>query len=517
MKKQTKYTLITLMMVAILFGCNDVMEDMQTSDKALNEELLKADALNVKSFIPSLSTNVNNITTSWQYQVEQNLNADHFSGYMMSANPFGLPGTNAHYNINDGWNGWIYTVASTNLTQMVALKREALPEYSDYYSYGLLLKILSALPMVDAFGAFPYKDFGTGTDVQWDNLETIYDEMFSELDFAIDTLSSYVGTERANRISNDVSSYSGDYIKFIKLANTLKLRLAMRISDVAPSKAQTLAEEVIADEYGTLTADDGEFSIVTSYNHPLWQLAAWGDIQMGADVESILGGYQDPRLGEFFSAAADEEVAGEYKGIRQGAPPIQGAYVGFSKPNFAQTAPMVLVTAAEAYFLKAEAALYGWNMGGTAQEFYEEGIKTSFAQYGLEDADDYIKSHLTPKSYTDPKNASNAFAAMTTVTPSWEDATADEERLEKIITQKWIAIFPDGAEAWAEFRRTGYPKLKPIPASQNANIPTGQFIKKLPVPSNVTSVSPTRYQEAKDNFFGGNDNAGTSVWWDVEN
>ena len=516
MKKSIYYIAAGLLM-SIAPACTDTMEEMQVSDKALKEEYLKADALNVSSFIPALAFNVNNLTTSWQYQVEQNLNADHFAGYMMSANPFGLSGTNAHYNINDGWNGFVYSVPAANLGQMVAFKRDALPLYNDYYAYGLVLKVLSALPMVDAFGTFPYTQFGTGTDVQWDDLEGVYNEMISEMDYAAENLTAYIGTEKANRISNDPSSYAGDYIKFIKLANTIKLRLAVRMSGVAPEKARTFAEEAVNSQYGVLGAEDGPYSISGDNNHPLWQLGAWVDTQMGADVESFLGGYNDPRLGAYFKPATDAAVEGQFKGIRQGAS-IQekSTYEGFSLPNFAQNAPMVLVTAAESYFLRAEGALKGWNMGGTAEDFYNDGVKASFTQYSLSDAEDYLNSSLVPADYVDPKNAANSYAATTTVTPNWADASSDEERLEKIITQKWIAIFPDGAEAWADFRRTGYPKLKPIPASQNPSIPTGDFIKKLPIPSSVSATSTGRYDEAVNRYFNGNDNAGTPVWWDID-
>lgn len=515
MKKVIKYIILVVLPIALLTSCTDKMEEMSVSDKQLQKELLLGDAAGVKAYIPTLAANVNEITTSWTYQVEQNLNADHFSGYMM-AGTFGSDINNMHYVMNDGWNGFIYDVPAQTLTQMEAFKNDALPEFPDFYSYGLILKVLTVLPMVDAFGVFPYVDFGTGTDVKWDNLDAIYDKMISELDFAADTLTLYSKGEKANRISSDVSSYESDYIKLARLANSLKLRLALRMSDVAPDKAKNIAEKAVNHEYGVLQLGDGAFQIETAYNNPIWQIAAWGDIHIGADMESFLVGYDDPRTPKFMTEASPElQTDGPYKGIREGAKLDAGAYLGSSQPNFEPSSPMVLYTVAEAYFLRAEGALKGWDMAGDAEDLYEDGIRASFEQYGLKDVDDYLGSHAKPKAYVDPFSKWD-YVATTEVTPNWDDASSNEEKLEKIITQKWIAIYPDGAEAWAEFRRTGYPKLKVIPSNTNPDIPNGEFIKRVPIPSNLTSVSPTRYKEAIDSYLGGQDNAGVRVWWDKE-
>lgn len=518
------YTTIAVI-CTVFFGCDDLMEDMQQNDKAFNEELANGDAVAIRGLINTAQFNINELTTSWTYQVEQNLNADHFSGYMMSANPFGGGGHNAHYLMNDGWNNFVYSVADKTLQQVSQLKRDALPTYPDYYAYGLELKVLAALPMVDAFGTFPYSDYGTGINVKWDNLEEIYTSMVNEMTSVVDTLSLYTeGKPRealANRISSDVSSYNSDYVAFIKLANSIKLRLAIRMSNAAPEKAKAIAEEAVNNPYGVIDESVGNFSISTAnYVHPLNTIAGWGDIQMGADMESFLAGYEDPRLAKYFTKTEDPAVIAEgydYKGIRQGALFDAGVYTAYSKPNFERNAPMVLFTVAETYFLRAEGALKGWNMGSDPKSLYEAGVTASFQQHGVSGVEDYLQSSSTPMDYIDPKNEKFSFQATTDVTPKWDDAAGEEEQLEKIITQKWLALYPDGAEAWAEFRRTGYPKLKNIPSNLNTAISSGQFIKRLPIPTSFKNPSPTQYEAAISSYFGGNDNAAQPVWWDVTN
>ncbi len=90
-----------------------------------------------------------------------------------------------------------------------------------------------------------------------------------------------------------------------------------------------------------------------------------------------------------------------------------------------------------------------------------------------------------------------------------------EQKLEKIITQKWIALYPEGTEAWSEFRRTGYPKLYPITVSNNPDLPVGTFIKRLTYPPVVTNASKAAVDKAVASFLKGKDSPATRLWWDV--
>ena len=110
-------------------------------------------------------------------------------------------------------------------------------------------------------------------------------------------------------------------------------------------------------------------------------------------------------------------------------------------------------------------ALKGWNAGGTAQHFYESGIRLSMEQWGVEAEaiDAYLADETrTPSGHTgDPRGTKYNYERRTSVKIKWDEAGGTETNLERIITQKWIANYPMGLEAWAEFRRTGYPELTP--------------------------------------------------------
>ncbi|MNR08122.1 Susd and RagB outer membrane lipoprotein [compost metagenome] len=177
--------------------------------------------------------------------------------------------------------------------------------------------------------------------------------------------------------------------------------------------------------------------------------------------------------------------------------------------------------AAEVAFLRAEGALRGWSMGGTAQSFYEQGVKTSFEQYtlGSSDASTYLNNNTdTQAAYTDPINAANNIAAnsplLSKTTVKWDESASMEQKLERIITQKWIAIFPDGQEAWSEFRRTGYPKIFPVMNNQSGGtINTEKQIRRLPFSEDEYKNNQAEVTKAVS-LLGGADNGGTKLWWD---
>ena len=172
------------------------------------------------------------------------------------------------------------------------------------------------------------------------------------------------------------------------------------------------------------------------------------------------------------------------------------------------------MSTAEVYFLRAEGALRGWNMGGTAKDLYEAGIKASFEQNGVEGAAAYTADNTKlPKDYVDPLNPANNAQAISKITVAW--GTDKEKNLEKIITQKWIATYPDGQEAWSEFRRTGYPKLFRISNNQsNGLISTELGVRRLAFSN--SEVSNNKEGAASGvAALGGPDNGATRLWWDT--
>ena len=173
------------------------------------------------------------------------------------------------------------------------------------------------------------------------------------------------------------------------------------------------------------------------------------------------------------------------------------------------------MSCSESFFLRAEGALRGWNMGGTAQHFYEAGIKASMSEWGITaDPTNYINSTDEPIAFVDNTGNGGDAAKPSTICVKWDDAASFETNLERIITQKWIANFRISPEGWAEFRRTGYPKLFPTTRNSNAGtIDTNLQIRRMPYPSTLYDNNREAV-EAGVVLLGGGDNGGTKLWWD---
>ena len=117
---------------------------------------------------------------------------------------------------------------------------------------------------------------------------------------------------------------------------------------------------------------------------------------------------------------------------------------------------------------------------------------------------------------TDPKNPANSSAAVSTITVQWDGTASNEQKLERIITQKWLAIFPDGQEAWSEYRRTGYPKLFPVANNFSVGtIDTQIGIRRIPFPTSEYGNGNSAEVAKAVGLLGGPDNGGTRLWWDV--
>jgi hypothetical protein len=177
------------------------------------------------------------------------------------------------------------------------------------------------------------------------------------------------------------------------------------------------------------------------------------------------------------------------------------------------------MSAAEVWFLKAEAALRGWS-ADNVQTDYETGVTTSFQQWGVSSGTYLSDGSSTEADYTDPKGTGgvNDAKALSTITIKWDPAATQEMQLERIITQKWIAIFPDGQEAWADYRRTGYPRLFPVVVNNSGGaISTQTQIRRLDYPQSEYTTNAAAVNSAVSTLLGGPDVGGTRMWWDVAN
>ncbi len=516
-------------------GCNlDRFEDFNTDPYAVTPNLEKGDWLYLGGYITqmekSIYSNANN--WDWDFQIAQNLSADIFSGYLAPPTPFNGDKNNANYNLMGGWNLWSFKMYNERvMAPWLALKKltKEKNEFPEIYAVASIIKVTAMMRNTDCYGPIPYSQFGKGgVSVAYDSQESVYTQFFQEIDEAQELLKAFFASDRkgVKAIKNYDIVYKSDYTKWMRYANSLRLRLALRISKVKPDIAKIQAEKAVTDPYGVIESNKDNFIVSTeTMRNPLNTMAYdYNDIRMSADMESILTGLNDPRMQIFFSPATDKDpkVNGKYIGIRQGIKVVdKGLREGYSnlgeawKVDKKNSNDICLLNAAEVAFLRAEGALRGWAMGGTPESFYENGIRASFQYWQTDGSDTYLSGTTMPTDYKDPKAPEYDIEAASTVTVKWDATVSNEQKLEKIITQKWIAMFPDGQEAWSEFRRTGYPKQFPMAVNNSAGtIDSNIKIRRLP-------FSQDEYRDNKSEvdkaiiLLGGPDTGGTRLWWDT--
>jgi hypothetical protein len=518
----------------ILSGCMFILFFLSTSctdklpnlnEKQITDQDLTMDANEGGILLPGMENSIVQ-TSAGQYQSDQNHNGDSFIGYLVSPTPFQGNIQNITYAMSDTWNNRVWTAPTENLlNQWVQMKKKSFDtKYPDLYAISLICKVFAGQRLVDVFGPIPYTQYGQASEVSFDSEQQAYDAFFTDIDWAINALTEAEdadpSADQLRFAKFDKSQYGGDYAKWIKVANTLKLRLAMRISLVDPGKAKKEAEEAVSQKYGVLENGDGSLAITPPTENPIEQIAfSWGDTRVGAPVITYLMGFHDPRLAKYALPATDATVAGQYIGIRTGIDiTSKDTYVNFSEPNVSKTDPVKVMDVAESYFLRAEGVLRGWNMGGgAAQQYYEDGVRASFAENNVGGVEEYLQDDLsTQTAYVDPKNPDNNSPAVSTITIKWDDNDSFQRKLERVMTQKWIALYPEGREAWAEFRRTGYPKMYlNVVNYSNGIIPNDDFIKRLTYPTAITNASKEAVDEAVSKYLGGKDTQYTAIWWDV--
>ena len=466
-----------------------------------------------------------------EYQIGQNLNADIYAGYSMPDQTFGQALDNANYVFIDFWNVEAFNSIYTNLIGPIKNKvaisgvRTTNP---DFWAIFLIVEVEAIDRITDKFGPVPYSKVGTSlVSVPYDTQQDIYNQMFAQLDTASANLAAYIAANPgATPLQNYDALYAGDYTKWLKFANSLRLRLAMHLTKIDPSTAQTQAEKALNATGGLMSAPSDDAAVLASQanGNDYYQITdPYGDNSMSASIGSYMNGYHDPRLPVYFLPDTNAGHTTEYTGIRIGCTiPPKPFYSGFSKYNYVNTftigASEVLMTAAEVYFLKAEAGLRGWSGAGDPQTNYETGITTSMQQYGVADsAAAYIVDDTAkPANYVDYlDSATNSINALSTITIKWDPNATNEQKLERIITQKWLAMFPEGQEAWTEFRRTGYPALFPVVVnSSGGTIDTKIQVRRLAYPESEATLNPAA-EAAGIQLLGGPDNGGTRLWWDV--
>lgn len=482
-----------------------------------------------------VGTQADGTSVANRYQTAYNLAADCWSGYFGQNNNWGGP-NNLNYFLKDGWVASSYTESySTVVPLWQDLKGKTETQFPEVFALAQILKISAWHKATDMFGPIPYKEAGKGLiTVPYDSQEEVYKAMFKELSDAIEVLTKYADNGNSKLLPNADAVYAGDVHKWVVYANSLMLRLAMRVyyADAALSKKYAL--QAVNHSYGVMKTKDDEAKMergasLEFKNNLDVLINQYNECRMGSSMLAYLGGYQDPRLPKYFNTSTVSQAVtvgtyGKYSGVPTGHDVSSNdAFRDSSRPAITSTTPTYWMRASEVYFLLAEAALHGFAVGGTAESLYEKGIEMSFKENGIASSEvaDYMSSGLKPSAYsfhlTNP-GVNVDVPAVTEATTAWSGT--DEEKLEKIMIQKWIALYPNGQEAWSEYRRTGYPKLHSVVTNySNGEIDSEVGIRRMRFPTNKSTSAEdiANLESARKLLRGGLDKAGTRLWWDNKN
>lgn len=523
--------LILCSLVLCTFSCTDEFEETNINPYQISDDALKADFKHVGSKVQPILLETVLGQGVGTHQIGQNLCSDSWVRYLATATPFVGGVNNTTYKMT--WKSvyWNQVYGSLMGPANILIDLAKQDKLEVFVELANLIKIMGISRLTTLHGPVIYSDFGSTTgDVNYDKEEDLYPLLFKDLDRIHATFSKNLEYETLQKF--DLTPYKGNIPQWLKFINSLRLRLAIRIANIAPELAKKEGEKAIKDDKGLILETKDNLEVFLSgLDHPLKTIAnSWLDTRMSASMESILCGYDDPRISKFFAEATDESLQFvnhpnlKYKGVRNGATLDKKATrTPFSSlgPYLAEQAKHIqYLVAPEVYFCLAEAKLRGWDAPQTAEEYYNRGIEESFAQWGAGSAETYIANDTKiPLDYEDEKVADiNDFKNKITVTVKWDETADKETKLERIITQKWIANFPDSFEPWADFRRTGYPKL-PVNAKNDSFEEEGliakdDFIKRKQFPINERNNNKKAVEEASK-WLPGGDKISSRLWWDT--
>jgi Starch-binding associating with outer membrane len=430
-----------------------------------------------------------------------------------------------------------YPTTIRSLVQAITI----LGENTDRVNLLSLIRIWKAqifMGLVDEYGNVPYFEAGKGVEglysPAYDDDADIYDDLYNEIKSALAALNpsgDYVSADLfyGDNSENPSGSASVQVEKWKKLGNSLLLRLGMRYSKVNATKAQSIVAEAFAG--GVMTSNDDNAYV--KYDGTLYVEAENNNLRnfsyfyyAAQPFVDQLKSTKDPRgkfiLANFADPAAvandanpDTVLANQF-GVPVGVistdladpmGPYRGARAGglnYSQINIwvvaSPAAPDFWVTYAQTSLLLAEAAQRGW-VSGSAQTYYEDGIRADMEVYSLYPG-------------TTPISDSQINAYLSDPAVDFSLATTDDEAYELINTQYWIVNLRNGTEAFANFRRSGYPALSRNDYNDNLLANGGDgFAHRMSYPDREGSANAESYAAAAAAM--GGDNLVSRVFWDV--
>jgi hypothetical protein len=511
MKKIFNYSLMVILSVFVV-SCDKGLEDLnqnKTSPTSVDPIFLLNNAV-INSSFPVKSL-VFDVTIVQQ---------------MVTPNGGVLAGANFNQDSRDITIPPIWAVYYQNVikyTYDVIVNTKANAARSNLYNMARIYQAYAFMILTDEYGDIPFSEAGTGYSNQvllpkYDAQQGIYSKIIQELTEASAALNASGAIE-----SSDVL-YSGDIAKWKKFGYSLLLRAGMRLSKTDVAKAQTTVAAAFAAGVILGNADNAYIRHDANYNQPI------GGTLNGSEAANFylakpfvdqLKNTNDPRLSAIAiryvgatSGNGQTVAAGSTNPAQQIGMPMGkdngtivaqatadglASFYDYSQADRRRivktTSPVFLVSAAQTNLLLAEARFRGWITAGAAAQYFSDGIRAHMDQMATYDA-----------------NAAIAAAARDIYVIANPLGVGTE--LQQINTQYWIASFLNGPEAFANFRRSGFPVLTPNPYGQptNPDVPNGTFIRRLTYPTSELSVNTTNVKAAI--AAQGPDKLSTKIWWD---
>lgn len=512
MKNRLKI-MLGLLLIGSLAGCTERFEEYNTDPYAPG-------TVDPTMVLPTMIDAMMYVQQNNSQMVDQMVGS--LGGYFTCSNRWGGQNFDT-FNPSADWNQTPYNTMFVGVYGNL-FEVEATSQGSGHWmAIANLIRAAVMIRVADIYGPIPYSKVMKGLMyVPYDTNEEVYKNIISHLQNSASTLYSYAQSYPASKpMGSSDPIYAGDYALWARLANSLTLRVALRTND----KESALA--AIAHEAGMIENNTQNAMMSAGIQGNPYQLASvsWGDLRVNASIVDYMSGYNDPRMEVYFTKSTFPGYTDQYVGMRSGeADFAKNDVAAYSLPNLTSGSPLPIFVAAETQFLLAEAALKGWIDGGEAKarEYYEAGIRLSMEQNGITDSkvvSDYLgNKSLTPAGHTkDPRGTKYNYDRKTTVKISWEAETTEARHLEQIITQKWIANYPMGLEAWAEYRRTGYPELAPVIDNLSGGVvDSNRGMRRLSYPLSEKDQNTTNYQQAVT-MIGGTDSPAVDLFWTKKN
>lgn len=406
---------------------------------------------------------------------------------------------------------WIYENAMKSVVDLIIHAKED-PEKVNYLSMGRILKVYIAQQLTDTYGDIPYFQAGQGYaerifTPEYDAQQDIYADLFNELDEAIQAFDSSKPVPNTADIV-----YNGDLSKWKKFANSLMLRMGLRIMDVDATNGKKWIDKAIAG--GLLESNDDSFVVyylpnsdASTTTNPTANGAAkvwvkYDTYYLSEPFVAFLRDNNDPRTSVYcqLRGNGDKTPAKQlgYPPLGYISVPNKGIYSKANMQTFGRyDAPYVHLSYAQVQFQLAECVVRGIIDDGDDKVYYENGVRAAMDQLSIFGPEGVIAS-----------DQATAYLAENPYDPADEEAALD-----MINTQYWVETHPNWYETFANMRRSGYPELyskidPTIEGNENAELPG-----RATYPSGEVAINP-KVQNAIQRQ--GPNLAKTHVWWDVE-